>query len=145
MRLFQLFVFITLSIVSPTLIAAEFVDIKDGTIKDKNTGLFWQKGEQDKLRWEKAKQFCSKLRLAGKQDWRLPSKQELMTLVERNMFNPSIDRKFFPQAQADNYWSSSLGTVSVGSAAWMINFGYGEARYLNKYNESLVRCVRSNR
>lgn len=143
-RLLTLLTFFTLLFGSLPLMAADLIDLKNRTIKDKATGLIWQKGEQEKMRWEIADQFCQKLSLGGYKNWRLPSKQELMTLVERNMFNPCINRNFFPKAQPDNYWSSSKGTASVGSAAWMINFGYGEARFFNKYNKNLVRCVRND-
>lgn len=135
-------ILILLILLTSALSAGDYSNLDNDTVKDKKTGLIWQKGEQEKMRWEIARQFCGELTLAGFNDWRLPTKQELMTLVERNMFNPAIDRKFFPQAQPDNYWSSSIGTASVGSAAWMIHFGYGEARFFNKYNKHLVRCVR---
>ncbi len=124
------------------VVAGDYVDNGNGTITDKKTNLTWQKGEQGKKRWEVARRFCDTMELAGYDDWRMPSKKELISLVERNMFNPSIDRRFFPDAQPVDYWTTSQGTVSVGSAAWLVNFGYGDTHFFNKSNEYAVRCVR---
>ncbi len=124
------------------VIAGDYLDNGNGTITDKKTNLTWQKGEQGIMRWEIARKFCDNMKLAGYDDWRMPSKKELISLVERNMFNPCIDRRFFPDTKPSDYWTTSQGTVSIGSAAWLINFGYGDSHYFNKSNEYMVRCVR---
>jgi hypothetical protein len=118
------------------------MDNNDGTIIDNKTKLIWQKKEQGKMRWESANEFCKQSKLAGETDWRLPTKDELLSLTERSMFNPSIDRRFFPDAKPEDYWTSTLGTVSIGSAAWLVNFAYGDTHFFNKSNEYWVRCVR---
>lgn len=128
-------------IVSLSVFAGDYVDNGNDTITDRKTGLTWQKKESRKMRWKQAVDYCLGLNLAGKSNWRLPSKRELLTLVERSMFNPSINRQFFPDAVPENYWSSSTGTIATGSAAWLVNFGFGEMHYFNKANEYLVRCV----
>lgn len=120
----------------------DYVDNGDDTVTDRKTKLMWQKMEVGKMRWETAKNFCNSYDLAGYIDWRLPTKAELTSLVERSMFNPSIDRRFFPKAEPDDYWTSSTGSAAVGSAAWLINFGYGDMRFFNKSNDFYVRCVR---
>jgi hypothetical protein len=123
-------------------IAGDYQDNGNGTITDVKSGLIWQKGEQGKMRWEVARRHCAMMKLAGFNDWRMPSKKELLTLVERNMFNPCIDRRYFSDAKPVEYWTISQGTLSAGSAAWLVNFGYGDTRFFNKSNEYAVRCVR---
>ncbi len=124
------------------LIAKDYVDNGDGTITDNKTKLTWQQSSHKKMRWEIGKVFCQKLKLAGYSNWRMPSKIELLSLVERSMFNPSIDRKFFPTAKAESYWSGSEGTISAGSAAWLVDFGFGATHFFNRSNKYAVRCVR---
>ena len=140
--IFRCLLVITLLFSTNSLLAGEFVDQGNDMIIDGKTGLTWQKSETNKMRWEIAKRFCLQSNLGGFSDWRLPSKLELLTLVERNKFNPSIDRSFFPKALPVNYWTSYTGASAVGSAAWLVNFGFGETLFFNKSNEFNVRCVR---
>jgi len=40
-------------------------------------------------------------------DWRLPTIQELFTLVDYSRCNPAIDTTIFPNTEASSYWSST--------------------------------------
>ena len=50
---------------------------------------------------------CEKLNHASRSDWRLPSIQELQSLVDYSKSSPSIDHSFFPNTASSGYWSSS--------------------------------------
>ena len=45
--------------------------------------------------------------LCGAHDWRLPSKEELRSIVDYSRYNPSIDTDYFPNARSSGFWSSS--------------------------------------
>ncbi|MCK5420241.1 MAG: DUF1566 domain-containing protein, partial [Desulfobacterales bacterium] len=65
----------------------DFVDNNDGTITDKATGLMWQKSGSSKFlyNWD-AKEYIKQLnrqRFAGHSDWRMPTVEELASLLER--------------------------------------------------------------
>jgi hypothetical protein len=54
-------------------------------------------------------------KLCGKTNWRLPTVKELQTLVDMDFFNPTIDKKFFPNTLSSGYWTSQPSTdVSFG-------------------------------
>ncbi len=58
-----------------------FVDQGDGTVRDLQSGILWQKGMTPKpLAYVQARAYCQGLVLAGRADWRLPSRAELLTL-----------------------------------------------------------------
>jgi len=118
-----------------------FVDNEDGTVTDNATGLMWQQGEQGYMIWEQALNYCEGLNLANKTDWRLPNIKELESITDDTKYNPAIDRAFFPNAYASDYWSST--TFAYGPyGAWGVGFYGGHVSSTDKYYYSYVRCVR---
>lgn len=96
--------------------------------------------------------------LCGGNDWRLPSKHELLSIVHfgtsRNNF-PYIDRAYFPNTWLLNYWTSSSygmptpvpgGTQPVN--AWYVRFGLNNVgpsvNYSSKIGSFYVRLVRDS-
>ncbi|MDE2469354.1 MAG: DUF1566 domain-containing protein, partial [Bradyrhizobium sp.] len=74
---------------SPT---QQFIDNGDGTVTDITTWLMWSKENVGgKSSWEKSDQACRELRLAGHKDWRMPTRWELLTLVDDTRCRPAID------------------------------------------------------
>ena len=92
-----------------------FVDNGDGTITDRTTGLSWEiktaRNVNDLYSWEEAHQYIETIlncnSFGGFGDWRLPSVQELISIVDYNRRNledyPSIDLIFGP-TMSDWYW-----------------------------------------
>jgi hypothetical protein len=64
----------------------DFVDNGDGTITDRATGLMWeQKGTERKKGWYHAKKYVktiNKKKFAGYKDWRIPTIEELYSLLQ---------------------------------------------------------------
>ena len=54
-------------------------------ITDKKTELIWST-KLIKLSWKRAMNYCYDLDYAGYKDWRLPIKEELLTLCNYNIF-----------------------------------------------------------
>jgi hypothetical protein len=94
--------------------------------------------------------------LCGKNDWRMPTVDELMTLVKcsdgkydtdgsctyyESVSTPTINSTYFPNTVSDWYWSSSPLAFS-SSYAWLVGFGYGGSGDYNKYGSGFVRLVR---
>ncbi len=79
--------------------------------------------------------------LCGFNDWRLPSRPELETLVHFGVTRPSISSEYFPNTQNNFYWSRSPVVRKPGSA-WAVSFQFGFSAELQRSNGRPVRLVR---
>jgi cell division protein FtsB len=113
-------------------------------VVDRATGLMWQKSGSDEPLTYKATQTyiedLNRQRFAGYDDWRLPTVEELMSLLEpeRQPNELYID----PIFDATQLWCWSADERSSGSA-WYVGFHYGYVRWYYVRNLSYVRVVRS--
>lgn len=84
--------------------------------------------------------------LCGHTDWRLPTATELMTLVSRTGSSPMIDTTWFPNTQADVYWTSTPYDGNPKSA-WYVWFKDSDRPlwYLSRAWKGMVRLVRTGR
>ncbi|MFC1850976.1 DUF1566 domain-containing protein [candidate division CSSED10-310 bacterium] len=64
---------------------AKFVGNGDGTVTDLSSGLMWaQRDNGQDLTWLEAQEYCQSFSLAGFDDWRLPTIQELEGLFSQH-------------------------------------------------------------
>lgn len=73
--------------------------------------------------------------------WRLPTVLELYSLIDFTKTGSMIDERYFPNAPADVFWSSSV-VAGGASAAWTVNFGDGSMSQEVLDVDYSVRCVR---
>ena len=160
---------------SPILYAEEqYTDNGDGTVTDTETKLMWKQcsegqsgkdcsGEAAKYKWDDAmSKFGKGVSFAGHSDWRMPTKEELRTLVycsngipqeeawdeacdgkddkAGEYQKPTINQKVFPNTKDDFYWSS---TERDASTARGVYFYDGGNTWYNHFNVFHVRLVRS--
>ena len=79
--------------------------------------------------------------LCGVSDWRLPTKKELLSIVDNGHFKPAVDIRFFLNTLSSHYWTSSPYPEEENSA-WQVYFLYGEVSPNNKNQSNNVRLVR---
>lgn len=79
--------------------------------------------------------------LCGSNDWRLPSLEELHSLMDYSTYNPAIDSSYFPNTKGLSYWSSSPFASDLDSA-WRVRFKQGYDGYSYKSAPVYVRLVR---
>ena len=158
--------------------ALSYTDNLDGTITDNNTGLMWEKkddsgGIHDKdygYSWSTGENnmdgtitttFLATLNggggFAGYTDWRIPNKKELQSILDYEVYSPSVDPAFHQPATctgcADvtlascsctaslSYWSST--TIATNpSFAWRVDFTDGPSFLFDKTGQLPVRAVR---
>jgi hypothetical protein len=109
----------------------QFVDNKDGTVTDYATGLMWQKeGSSGALDNNGAHSYVEQLnrqRFAGYYDWRMPTIEELASLLERTKPKGVHMDPLFDSRQV-SCWSADKGegVNAFLSGAWIVNFGQGQ-------------------
>jgi hypothetical protein len=116
----------------------------DEVVVDLVTGLAWQRrvDERDYHSWAEAEQVCSALELGGYDDWRLPTRLELVSLLALDFLDPSIDGNAFPDTPSDWFWTSTESADS-DTDAWTVYFYFGYPGVEAKDSPFSVRCVRA--
>jgi hypothetical protein len=117
------------------------------TVTDNNTGLMWQR-QNDNVQpsWIQANTYCGSLNLGGQTGWRLPSNQELMSIADYSRGDPlpALNTAYFlfsaGQSQL-SYWTSTAVSGDSGSA-WYVYFSNGGNSNDVKSANYYVRCVR---
>ena len=85
----------------------------------------------------------NKANLCGYSDWRLPSLDELNTIVAYyGESDTLINTNFFPNTQKNTYWTSDSVTNSP-KLAFEVPFFYGGSKARQKTIDTFVRLVRS--
>jgi Protein of unknown function (DUF1566) len=118
----------------------------DGTVSDQVTHLMWQQAA-DPLNYTQsdALAYCMNLDLGGHTDWRLPTRIELVSIVDYSVGGdnivPTINAVAFPNTPVAGFWSSTplSGTPTFGFYVW---FNFGIEDFGDGATAFRVRCVR---
>ena len=107
-------------------------------IRDLSTDLFWQKEPVKKATWKEALSYCENLEYAGHTDWRLPNKNELLSLVDYSKTAAEAEEESgeaeaeedeaaavssFPGMAADVFWTSTPAPVDYD--VWVLSMQGG--------------------
>ena len=159
-----------------SLLIDRYQDNGDGTIVDIQTRLHWMRfslgqkwtttacvNEAKMYNWEQALKLVQAVNQRGGYasfcDWRVPTKEELLTLVyctsgrpktwnntghpcQGNYDRPTIHQPAFPNTPSSWYWSSSHYDLT---SAWCVHFYYGHAYADSKQYAYYVRLVRGRK
>ena len=125
----------------------------DAVVNDNLTGLEWVKephslsGNSGSTNWNSAVDFCNNLVYAGHSDWRLPSRNELLSLIDYGRVSPALPAGHpFVGVKGIYYlesphWSSTSFTRST-DIAFTISLGAGNVYYSYKTGNGYVWPVR---
>ena len=129
----------------------------NGTVTDKVTTLIWKQcpeglsgskcgvGTIETLTWqdalERAKTVNNGGGFAGSTDWRLPNRNELLSLSALDRYQPAINITVFPGTPSAGFWSTSPN-ASDSNYAWNVYFNYGYDSNDYRYNTRRLRLVR---
>jgi hypothetical protein len=128
----------------------DFVDNGDGTVTHSKTGLTWKRcvegqswtgssctGTSSFYTWSQANALTSG-------SWRLPTIAELLTIVEREAYDPTLNTAIFPVMPAPQVWSATTD-ASYPAGAWYIDFKIGNQFSRTKDYTYQVRLVRGGK
>ena len=116
---------------------------------DSATNLLWQKGSVSGKTWKEAFSYCENLNYAGYSDWRLPNRNELMSLVDYSKSGTDV-MSSFPGMEAEEFIVSTslLGFPESGYWTFQWTLSMNDGTTNNTFNEDAgsysVRCVRSD-
>jgi len=111
-----------------------FTRLKDGWIRDVRTGLEWGPSSDKAMKFDEAKKYCAD------QDGRLPTVDELFSLVDRTKYSPATT---IPGMKSEWYLASDPVAWNSGYA-WGVCFGFGYVGTGGKDGDCYVRPVRSS-
>ena len=139
------------------------IDSNNETVTDKRTGLMWKRcmegmfykkkakactwseGGIYKFNWQDAFAQAKNSDFLGYDDWRIPNRKELVSLIARHRIIPALninafasDDKLLEANRASVFSSSSYSTDQL----WYVNFNGGEVLYGSRRAEHFVRLVR---
>jgi hypothetical protein len=114
-------------------------------VLDRETGLVWERSPStSKFDWHNAQYHCNALTLGNRKGFRLPTFQELASLVYVDTPQPSPALPSghpFQYVQSAYYWSATTYALST-DRAWGENFGSSDVYADFKTILSFVWCVR---
>lgn len=123
-------------------------------VTDTSTGLTWRRcSEGQQFSYDRCEGKATehsfkgalahaKSRATRQSAWRVPSIEELGTLVEKSARPAAIDGSAFPDTLANRYWSSSPHETEA-TQAMIVLFKDGHVFKYHRNNKAHVRLVRN--
>lgn len=122
-------------------------------VLDRETGLVWERAPgntdgdrdidgNDAKTWFAAQDFCYETIVGNRRGWRLPTVQELASLVESTQNSPALPVGHPFLNVGTNYWSATTRAGNPNTA-WTVEFFIGALVPAVKTDLFFVWCVRS--
>jgi hypothetical protein len=112
--------------------------MKGKAVLDNQTGLVWSRDSQiigQTGSWEEAVNLCQNTEIGGQKEWRLPTRDELITLLDTSQSYPALPEGHpflgmnnIPQGGPESnrqYWTSTE-CEGDNQCAWMIELKVGK-------------------
>ncbi len=114
-------------------------------VKDPATNLIWEdtvNTTEEKVDYDEAKTYCETLKIGEVAGWRLPTLNELLTIVDYTRADPAILKEFNHVETGTIYWTSTP-YVRSKDEFWGVDFKDGSTDGTSKNYDRYVRCVRA--
>lgn len=125
------------------------------TVVDPQSGLTWERkvsadtftaasAGNPQPEVTRAREHCAALRTGGFSDWRLPTRLELLFIVDHARSAPALDPAIFPDTPPKPFWTGTRQPFP--NQQYAIDFGDGNVTYDGDIGSPVyVRCVRGTR
>jgi hypothetical protein len=118
-----------------------------GVVVDRTTGLMWKRAvEEGEFNFDGAQQHAAAVNaaggFAGHNDWRVPTIDELKSIVDADRKDPAVHPGAFPGTLSRWFWTSTAYDPDPADA-WFVSFSDGDSIANNKTFTFQVRLVRS--
>ena len=117
-------------------------DNATGIVTDNLNGLMWQDDVAATGTWDDAVTTCDNLSLGGYNDWRLPTIQELVSIIEHSNTGKQIYPVFQTIANAKYY--SSTPDAGYDPSKWYVDFDSGGVSTDYNWSTHNFMCVRGD-
>jgi hypothetical protein len=112
----------------------KYKTLNDDEVLDTKTELVWKRNHEPNIHTlKKAKKLEHGI-------WRLPTVQELLSIVDYSKYAPATDTEIFTDAPSADFWSSSPD-ASYSSFAWYVYFHSGRPNTTNRGYHCHIRLV----
>jgi hypothetical protein len=117
-------------------------DFNDAAVLDKETGLLWEQSPStDPFNWFEALVHCWNKVVGGRKGWRLPTIEELMSLVDPSQSSPALPSGHpFSNIGESDYLSATTNMSAVGFAFSVNFFNFNGNLSTNLKTVDLFRC-----
>ena len=133
-----------------------FTDHGDGTVTHNKTGLMWKRciqgrswsagacgGSTQTFNWQNALKSATTEGTGIYSDWRLPSRNEFLSIIETGCSTPMINPTVFPNIPgAGQFWTSTHAGTIAPTSAWAVRVDNGSALLKAKTQTAYVLLVR---
>ena len=120
-------------------------NLSSAAVLDRETGLVWERSPDTTAQnWLDAQFHCSRQSTGGRMGWRLPTIQELTSLIDLTVPAPGPVLPVghpFSNVQSSQYWSGATHPTLAGFA-WDVTFENGHVGTTDKSLTLLAWCVR---
>lgn len=79
-------------------------------------------------------------RAGGHSNWRLPTVEELNSIVEKRCFKPAINLEVFPFSPESGFWTDST-VEGIQPRVWIVHFLNGGQYIANKQQDWRIRLI----
>ena len=127
-------------------VATRFIVLSNmgsAAVLDRETGLVWERSpDGTPHKWQAAQFICNERKVGNRMGWRLPTLQELASLVDPSAASPALPAGHpFTGVQFAFYWSATTFAANALDA-WDVYFGDGRVGTFAKVTQEHVWCVR---
>ena len=101
-------------------------------VQDKQTGLTWARNAyiaKKRAPWQEAMKFCQDLEIGNQKGWRLPTKEEIITILDTSQSGPALPDghpfKNLPRSGRSGYWTSTE-YEGDSKSVWVVSMHRGK-------------------